>query len=92
MVGGRTPGCLATTVMGLVCGMVPTSTVGAQGSDNFAQIIAEVGRLYDQGKYAEGREGGCARPSALWRGKRELRVGDSLVGVFLSGPGPSRRG
>ena len=55
MVGGGTARRLAATMAaGVVCGIVLTSSVNAQGSDSVSELLSEANRLWHQGRYAEG--------------------------------------
>jgi|SRR5262245_5538547 len=55
MVGGGTARRLAARMAaGVVCGIVLTSSVIAQGSDSVPELLAEANRLWHQGRYAEG--------------------------------------
>ena len=55
MVGGGTARRFAATMAaGVVCGIVLTSSVNAQGSESVSELLAEANRLWRQGRYAEG--------------------------------------
>jgi hypothetical protein len=56
MVGGGTARRFAATMaVGVVCGIVlTTSVINAQRSDSVSDLLAEANRLWHQGRYAEG--------------------------------------
>src|SRR5262245_45760298 len=55
MVAGGTRRRLAATMaVGLVCGIVVTSSVNAQNSDHVSELLVEANRLWHQGRHAEG--------------------------------------
>jgi hypothetical protein len=52
--GGTARRLAATMAAGVVSGIVLTSSVNAQRSDNVSELLAEANRLWHQGRYTEG--------------------------------------